>query len=431
MQQQPAAASGDRNQRRHRLDDERGSLAIALLAILAVGTVAAVVTATMVSGQRHTRFDQSYEQSLQLAEVALDRLAAQVVSRQATSDIVLPEFPQESGTARGEATRNGSSWRITATGTAADGTSRTIEATIRQNSIFSLAAFGRVGVDYNGANGADSYRSGQWVGTGAARTFVANPYDSYLTSSNELKAPNGLTGKGFVATNGNLTLKGQAFNDSDGAYIFNARERVDDPLPGATGFCGGVAHTCSAWRSDNSCPPSGACLKYFREPIDLPPVPLDQAPSGSFDGRNGGVLPPGPSYYTSAILDSSTVIQGTPDNPTILFLTGQLSIPNHAKVNFETYAGRQVPRPSPSFYIYSASEGTAMSFGTHVQISAAIYAPRGAFGGGSQGHVWGSLVTNSIDNNGGTQFHYDETLADAEDISPLVLADWVEVAPAP
>jgi type II secretory pathway pseudopilin PulG len=390
--------------------DERGSLPIALLAIIIVGTVASVLTATMVRGQRSTRLDQSFEQSLQLAEVALDRMAAQVTARQATTSFTLPATPEYSGTA----TRNGDGWRLQATGVAADGTRRKVEANIKQTSVFNVAAFGRVGVDYNGANGADSYRSGAFSGSGASRTFTANPYSSYLNASNELIAPNGKTGKGYVATNGNLTLKGQAFSSGDGAFIHFAKERIDSPLAGATGFCGGAATTCSSWLSGNVCPASGPCLKYVREPIELPPVTLPSAPTGSFPGTGANTLSPGVHVFTSAKLDSATVIQGTPTNPTIIYLTGQLSVPNAARVNFESFSG---------------SEGTAMSFGTHVQISAAIYAPRGAFGGGSQGHTWGSLVTNSIDNNGGTQFHYDESLAEADDVSPLVVANWVEVAP--
>jgi type II secretory pathway pseudopilin PulG len=405
--------------------DERGSLPIALLAIIIVGTVASVLTATMVRGQRSTRLDQSFEQSLQLAEVALDRMAAQVTARQATTSFTLPATPEYSGTA----TRNGDGWRLQATGVAADGTRRKVEANIKQTSVFNVAAFGRVGVDYNGANGADSYRSGAFSGSGASRTFTANPYSSYLNASNELIAPNGKTGKGYVATNGNLTLKGQAFSSGDGAFIHFAKERIDSPLAGATGFCGGAATTCSSWLSGNVCPASGPCLKYVREPIALPPVTLPSAPTGSFPGTGANTLSPGVHVFTSAKLDSATVIQGTPTNPTIIYLTGQLSVPNHARVNFESFSSRLVPRPSPSLRIYSASEGTAMSFGTHVQISAAIYAPRGAFGGGSQSHVWGSMVTNSIDNNGGTQFHYDESLAEADDVSPLVVANWVEVAP--
>ncbi len=50
---------------------ERGSLPMAMLAILIVGSLATVLVGTVVVGQRQTRFDQGFEQSLQVAETGL------------------------------------------------------------------------------------------------------------------------------------------------------------------------------------------------------------------------------------------------------------------------------------------------------------------------------------------------------------------------
>jgi type II secretory pathway pseudopilin PulG len=404
-----------------RLPDERGSLPLALLATIMVGALIASVTASMVTGQRHTRRDQNREQALQLAEVAFDRMAAQIISREQSTNFTIPATSQYSG----NAVRTGTTWTITATGRAPDGRTRTVRGEVRQRSLFQMAAFGRVGVDYNGANGADSYRSGTWSGSGADRTFTPVGYDTYLRNpDNVLIPPNGDTGMGIVGTNGVLTLKGQAFSDADEARIYFAREADkigEPPLPGATGFCNGVPATCAGWLPNNA-----GKLKYFRDELKLDPIILPGQPTQNFDGRNA-TLSGGTHVFTSAYLDSTTVFTGTPTNPTIIYLTGQLTIPNHARVNFTQHNGRWVPRPSPSLRIYSDSGGVAMNLGTHVQISAGIYAPRGAFGGGSQGHVYGALIANSIDNNGGTQFHFDEALLEADDVSPLLVSSWVEV----
>jgi hypothetical protein len=76
--------------------------------------------------------------------------------------------------------------------------------------------------------------------------------------------------------------------------------------------------------------------------------------------------------------------------------------------------------------IFSTGTGPTLTFGNHAAVSAAIYAPSAAFGGGSQGNIFGSLVAGSINNNGGWNFHYDESLADVTDNAPLVGENWRE-----
>ena len=118
--------------------------------------------------------------------------------------------------------------------------------------------------------------------------------------------------------------------------------------------------------------------------------------------------------------------QSTPQNPNILYLTGTLTVPNHAVVNFRQVDGNWVPKPSPGLLIFSAGTGPALRFGNHASISGAVYAPRAAFSGGAAGNIYGSMVAGSISTQGGWNFHYDDALGDVETEARRVVSAWRE-----
>ena len=389
---------------------ERGSLPIVMLAILITASLATVLVGTMFVGQTQTRFDQSFEQSLQIAETGLDRMAFLVESKQRTDDFSVPETAVPAGGRySGEAVRTGRDWRLTATGTAADGTSRTVGLTIRMVSVFGVAAFGRTEMGLRGSNSADSFRSGAFNEVGGFTRIVGGSTICGLEMCMQ-------TGKGVVATNEELFLRGQVIDEVDRVEIHYAREEVENPLPGATGYCAGVSEVCASSK-----------LFYYADPIELDPDPVvppaDLVNRGSF---TGSVLPAGRQLSTNMTLDTNTVVQGTPDNPSVIYLTGTLTIPNHATVNFETVGGVLQPKPAPGLLIFSAGVGPALSFGNHAAFAGAVYAPRATFSGGAQGNVYGSMVTGSVSTQGGWAFHYDEALGDVETEAARVRSGWTE-----
>ncbi len=421
---------------------ERGSLPVVMLAILVVGSLVTVLVGTVVTGQRQTGFDQGFEQSLQIAETGLDRMITLIESKQRTTDFSLPEEPvdalrPELGRYRGFARRDGRDWELTATGavpapcpagTSSSSTpcqiSRTVTVTISIQSIFGVAAYGRTQVELRGSNSADSYRSGTFSPQGLFSLLsggssichglvAADPFDAAHSNGTRMCAP---TGKGVVATNGELFLRGGVMGVVDRAEIHYAREKVNDSLPGATGFCGGVTDTCASSK-----------LAYFAEPIQLEPDPVvppaDLTNRGSFAGTT---LPAGRQLYTNMTLGTTTTVEGTPENPTIIYLTGTLTVPNAAVVNFRTVGGNSVPKPAPGLLIFSAGVGPALRFGNHASFSGAVYAPRATFSGGAAGNIYGSMVTGSISTQGGWNFHYDEALGDVETEARRVRSGWAE-----
>lgn len=410
-----------------RARSERGSLPIAMLAIMIVGSLVTVLAGTVVIGQRQTRFDQGFEQSLQVAETGLERMTRLITSRQRTDDFSLPETTVSGARYSGVADRVGRNWSLTATGTAADGTSRTLALTVTIQSLFGVAAFGRTQVELRGSNSADSYRSGTLNqslfsvlagGSSICRgVSAADPFNPADSSGTRMCTP---TGKGVVATNAELYLLGGVIDGVDRAEIHYAREKVATPLEGATGFCGGVTATCASTK-----------LAYFVDPIELEPDPVvpprDLTNQGSFP-RSGlpNELPAGRQLYTNVTLDTNTVVRGTPENPTIIYLTGTLTVPNGAVVNFQSVNGNSVPKPSPGLLIFSAGVGPALRFGNHASFAGAVYAPRATFSGGAAGNIYGSMVTGSISTQGSWNFHYDETLGDVETESRRVVSSWAE-----
>jgi hypothetical protein len=405
---------------------ERGSLPLAMLAVLVVGSLVTVLVGTVVVGERQTRFDQGFEQSLQVAEAGLDRMVQLVASGQRTDDFTVPETVVAGGRYQGVADRTRRDWYLEATGIAPDGTSRTVSVTVALESLFGVAAYGRTQVALRGNNTADSYTSGTFDDLGAFTLLAdgsnicrsdgtaADPFNTAHSSDTRMCTP---TGNGVVATNEELFLRGGVIDGVDRAEIHYAKEKVTDPLLGATGFCGGVTDTCTSPK-----------LAYYREPIELEPDPVvppaDLTNQGSFAGTT---LPAGRQLYTNVTLGTDTVVEGTPENPTILYLTGTLTIPNQAVVNFRQTADlRWVPKPAPGLLVFSAGVGPALRFGNHASFSGAVYAPRATFSGGAAGNIYGSMVTGSISTGGSWNFHYDDALGDVDTGARRVVRGWAE-----
>lgn len=425
--------------RRTRLRDDEGSLILAMLAIIVVGGLLLVIGATVLAGQTQTRFDRNFEQALEVAETGLSQMTSLVQSNPAGSPVDVPSMTNtataatDGGTYTVSAAKNGFLWTITSTGTAPDGTARTVEQQVRSRPLFGLAAFGRTSVDFQGGNGADAFTS----------TLDPASRDICLMGSSGIKADAGIPtnadstqtdvnmctrapGLGTVATNGELDLKGGVAGKVDRAEVHNAQgiaPYVVDPLPDATGVCKGVTATCDLF---TAAAPKGF---YYREPIELPAItscnlpgtPVPFAGNGTFENR---------AYNLSDVtLSGATRFTGTVDQPTILCVSGRLDVVNANLINFEQAAdGRWVPRRPGTLFIFVTGTGNStVTMGNNASISAAIYAPNAAIVCGPQGNVYGSLVANSINNAGGWNFHYDTVLGDQQLNAAVRVQNWREV----
>lgn len=415
------------------LHTEDGSLPMAMIAVIIVAGLVTTVLASVVSGHTQTRFDDNYETALQVSEDGLDRAKVMVTSRAQTDSFCLDSSgtvtvgactaPVPAGGYQVEAVKDTfEDWQLMASGESA-GIERSIAVVLDAETVFSLAAFGKFFADFNGGNGADSYMSGTWDYSTSPASFTEDP--APLLCSGVI-CPARKTGNGIIATNGRLKLKGEVAANTDGFEVHFAMESDKigglTPRSGATGFCDGVPATCNEW-------PSGK-LSYFRDEIALPLLTPECDTTGTLpdfpNASTGNVLPAGPVCFDNVELDSDTLVDGTPTNPTRIYMRGTLRVGNDQTVNF---AGTK-PRPALTLQIFSEDTGdVSLDFGNHAAFAGAIFAPNAGFAGGAQGEFYGSLIAGSINNNGGWNFHYDEALSDAASNAPYAEGDWVEVAP--
>jgi hypothetical protein len=77
----------------------------------------------------------------------------------------------------------------------------------------------------------------------------------------------------------------------------------------------------------------------------------------------------------------------------------------------------------------ATDESKHVSLGGNGQISASVYAPGhdvSVNGGGTSGHVFGSVIGKSVVMTGVTNLHYDERLADGGIINSYKIVSWFE-----
>ncbi|GAB5560593.1 MAG: hypothetical protein SynsKO_22400 [Synoicihabitans sp.] len=186
---------------------------------------------------------------------------------------------------------------------------------------------------------------------------------------------------------------------------------------------------------------------------------------GSTTLPRGGDLPAadGKFYYNSSGIGISgnaskrlNILAGTdvviritaPSGSTGIDVKGQASINVLAASTLEIYteadvsiAGRGIANSNDpaSFMLYSTRPSTAggsqsIKVAGNGQLSAVVYAPNADVtmnGGGSSGHIQGSVVAETIAVTGGSEFHYDEALGAMTGGNPFGVSKWAELTTAP
>jgi hypothetical protein len=114
-----------------------------MLGTIVVSGLVIVLVASTITGQRQARFDQGFEQSLQIAEVGLDRLVYLAESGQLTGgpDVTFADVEAAGGTFTATAVQSGATWNLSSTGVAPDGTERTVTVTARAVPFFEVGFF--------------------------------------------------------------------------------------------------------------------------------------------------------------------------------------------------------------------------------------------------------------------------------------------------
>lgn len=400
---------------RYRSDE--GSLVVALLGSVVAAGVMVVVTAAAVNALRTARHDRDFSDSVHAAEIGVEDILR---SLNDGTDSACEDAGSCTGSgAAGETTYSytaievpgGNTWEVAATATR-NGVTRTIEVVLERPSRFWLAAFtespGDPSLEMRGSNHASSYDH----------------------------AGNNDTGQGAVGSNGTIRLHGDAHADvvhvyGPNAVVICSGGTCDEPVEGTnsavtleTDFILDALAACpttpTAWRAS----------EHIATPIQLT-THFSVAEQAHITSPVGLLLPHPSGYhcFTDVIFDVPTLVARTPDasgelQPVIVHAQGdvRVDVGTHNKVNCLpvvcTNGGgldtSLLPAPdAAALQIFTL--GSNVTFRNHNSIAAAIYAPNALCAGApsnAQAAVYGSLICNQIDNEGGWTFRWDENLED-------------------
>ncbi len=354
----------------------------ALLGVLLVSGLVVGILATVLIGQRAIRHDQRFDASgqgsdagVQQAFFAINSLAddSTVTSLNSGGPVTI-----DGSTYTWTASRPASNsliWSVdsvAAATSAGDTTSRTVNAEVRQNSLFTMAAFADSTINFGGNNTATSYPT---------------------------------AGLGQIGTNGTISMNGNSTSvDSITFYDWDSNPDLDrcDGLAcdADTATSGGRLDIGSSLGTDG----------FIQAQIDECKA---AGPLSSFVGSTIAARSE-PYCFTSFFADTQNfTVTGT--GTARVFVEGGdvvLGDKNHSEVNYD------VPSQPDSIKLQIYTTGNTVSMYNQGNIAAAIYAPNAACGGVSSNAAtdfWGSMICKTIDNVGGWTFHYDMRLASVGD----------------
>ncbi len=351
--------------------DDEGSILIAMLAVLMVTGLVMVLYSTTISSIRQTASDREFQTSILAADAGVQQALAEISFEVGSTESTL----SGSGTIGGvdytwTADRVGNRWDVTSNG-GTGSRARLIESEITKSSRFLIGAFADVAFVMRGSNVADSYSAA-----------------SGLTN----------TGYGSIGSNGTVDIVGGAFADL--IYLYGD----------AACFKAG-------------CTNSGTSVVGEDTPFDIDAYTQDiedeiAAECGtSFTGwtaSTGTSLSGGNIYcFNSMNFDTDVTLSGaSASTPVIIYVTGDIDSSNGVAINCASCTSSSTPAAS-ALQIYSS--GSSITLGNHLEIAAAIAAPRAACQGSpsnAQAQIFGAMVCRDLSNQGGWNFHFDTSLLD-------------------
>ncbi|MPZ74444.1 MAG: hypothetical protein GEU74_14675 [Nitriliruptorales bacterium] len=260
-----------------RLQDERGSIPLALLAIVIISGLITVMMSTAVTAQRQARRDRNFTTVLFAADAAVEeakfRLNASAVpgTRIPEAGVAAPDVVEScpllgvtwciaggsaaSGTYQWYAQRIGAtrSWEVF-TAAERNGVQRRLRVELQEGQRFFASAFADSLANFGNNNKADSYNSGR---TGTARWPTPGR-------------------RGLVGSNGTVETGGSS-SRVDGAHVYNMASSVGalPPTTDPLSRCSGQAEigaaspqrVCTQWAKDN---PAGSAEGPYLQGFDDP-----------------------------------------------------------------------------------------------------------------------------------------------------------------
>jgi Tfp pilus assembly protein PilX/cytoskeletal protein CcmA (bactofilin family) len=294
---------------------------------------------------------------------------------------------------------------ISSTGTISGITnqSRLLQATLRRQSPFTSAVFGKNSVSLSGNARTDSYNS------------AAGSYGAGNVGANGDVATNAHTA-GAITLTGNARINGDANTGSDGTITLTGNARVT----------GNITDT------------SNINLSAVIVPESL--TGLSSAGNISVGGNNSVTLAGGDYKYSSISVSGNGRLTINGDTNIYLTNASSLSVSGNGRLvvngSLKIYAdgnclvsGNGIANSTllaQNFILYGTNTATAIQVSGNGDLYGAIYAPAANINLNGNGAVYGSLVGATVDLSGNAGLHYDEALQGFSGFGNYVLKDWQE-----
>ena len=446
--------------------DDRGSIPLAMLASFVVGALVITLFTATQAGQLSARFDRNFTGALYGADAGVQEAAFRlnaVPPKPTVTTLVGPPRTIGEATYSWTATRVGVGsrfWNVESE-SSVGGVRRRVEAVITERRRFFAALAAEKSLTFGGNNVVDSYNSSAspaWPGTS----------------------------QGLVATNGSVTISGGGSGGGgstqiDEVHLYNYAANPEPPdrcSPVSAAYCLARKKFAEPINLAQRLGPLNDALAPSARPYGpagLTPTPCPAGPLPNFvassnvaayggPGRLNALgkdpARPGEFYYycfNNVTFDVNTLLGSSPDgvapsaaNPVLIYATGRVTFgtsgggtanttytncgtPNSSPaapcVGTGSISSRTAPVSAALQILTSKSGGSSGSpdvrlFG-NTKTAAAVYAPLGFCGGGSNVEFFGSLICNELDNVGNWSFHYDEALTSLGD-REFGIARWRE-----
>ena len=378
-----------------RLDDERGSMVIALLAVIVTSGLMLSVTASAIAGHRGVNFDRDHVRVVQGADAGVEEVIYKLGHPDPAQKLVPPAVVTEANAIQAGDARYWyevealpgftTQWIIKSHAKIGpNDVTRNVSAIVAQPQPFQLAAFADSHLVLRGGNSANSYSAAAWS-----------------------------TGEGNIGSNGTITLNGSVTADDAELHDYDASPVPTRCTSNGNAVCAGF--DAVGPETDVT---SAEALGFIDDVVatTTPYCPATKLPftGTTLEARDE------PYCFTTMTISADFTVTGDPTKKALVYLTNpgtgsSFAVSNKAKVNCALCTGTAGPRPDASrLQIFTKSVGP-IRIGNHSHVAASIFAPRATCGGNPSNagaNFYGSMVCAIITNQGAWSFHYDDRLSD-------------------
>lgn len=299
-------------------------------------------------------------------------------------------------------TNNPRSVKLVSVGTAPNNSRAEIEAWFTKGGIspFNSGAFGKRFVNIGGGGRTDSYNSALACpsGSDAGYCVASRGNNGDVASNGNIRLDSGAQVNGDATAHGTVSL--DTGSRVAGTITEGAPERTLEPVD-------------ATYRVPNT---NSSGIRIISDPTGdtlYDPVTHDLKLGTAAKVQLG----PGTYYFRNLTLDQAAKLVITGD--VVIYLTGVFKTATASQANVDSSPATKFNPPSRMLIYSSCTDATAVSLGRTYCVdvdggsgfSGAVYVPNGSIRTDHGGNVYGSMIGDSISNDSGTQFHYDEALA--------------------